>query len=120
MGRMLDLKREERLLALEVLRKSEERFRSLSQLSSDMYWEQDDQYRFTSASGNGPEWMTEWARQVVGKKRWDFNCINMTEEGWAAHVALLDARQPFHDFELCTLHESGKKVWVSVSGEPVF
>ena len=99
---------------------SERRFRSLTDLSSDMYWEQDDQYRFTSASGNGPEWMMEWARQVVGKKRWDFNSINVTEEGWAAHVALLDARQPFHDFELCNLHKSGRKTWVSVSGEPVF
>src|SRR5207302_10837141 len=30
---------------------SERRFRSLTELSSDMYWEQDDQYRFTSSSG---------------------------------------------------------------------
>ena len=37
--------------AEEAMRESEERFRSLTKLSSDMYWEQDDQFRFTSISG---------------------------------------------------------------------
>jgi diguanylate cyclase (GGDEF)-like protein/PAS domain S-box-containing protein len=92
---------------------SERRFRSLTGLSSDMYWEQDDQYRFTSSSGSGPEWI------VNGKKRWDFKYDNMSEADWAAHIALLDARKPFRDLELCRA-PSGRKVWVSVSGEPMF
>src|SRR6266852_99056 len=92
---------------------SERRFRSLTGLSSDMYWEQDDQYRFTSSSGSGPEWI------VNGKKRWDFKYDNMSEADWAAHIALLDARKPFRDLELCRA-PSGRKVWVSVSGEPIF
>jgi diguanylate cyclase (GGDEF)-like protein/PAS domain S-box-containing protein len=106
--------------AEEVVRKSEERFRSLTSLSSDMYWEQDEHYRFTSSSGSGPDWIIKGRRDAVGKTRWDFNYINMTEKDWAAHIALLDARQPFRDFELCRFDESGRKVWVSVSGEPVF
>jgi len=92
---------------------SERRFRSLTGLSSDMYWEQDDQYRFTSSSGSGPEWI------INGKKRWDFKYDNMSEADWAAHIALLDARKPFRDLELCRA-PSGRKVWVSVSGEPIF
>ncbi len=92
---------------------SERRFRSLTGLSSDMYWEQDEQYRFTSSSGSGPEWI------VNGKKRWDFKYDNMSEADWAAHIALLDARKPFRDLELCRA-PSGRKVWVSVSGEPIF
>src|SRR5258708_12428813 len=92
---------------------SERRFRSLTGLSSDMYWEQDDQYRFTSSSGSGPEWI------VNGKKRWDFKYDNMSEADWAAHIALLDARKPFRDLELCRA-PSGRKVWVSVSGAPIF
>jgi len=92
---------------------SERRFRSLTGLSSDMYWEQDDQYRFTSSSGSGPEWI------INGKKRWDFKYDNMSEADWAAHIALLDARQPFRDLELCRT-PSGWKIWVSVSGEPIF
>jgi diguanylate cyclase (GGDEF)-like protein/PAS domain S-box-containing protein len=99
---------------------SERRFRSLTGLSSDMYWEQDDQYRFTSSSGSGPEWMVEGLREAIGKRRWDFKYENMTEKDWSAHIALLDARKPFRDLEFCRLHESGGKTWIRVSGEPVF
>jgi diguanylate cyclase (GGDEF)-like protein/PAS domain S-box-containing protein len=101
----------------DMVRESEERFRSLTGLSSDMYWEQDDQYRFTSMTGTGSERVGE---QGIGKKRWDQNTINMSADDWAAHVATLDARQPFRDLELCRLDESGRKLWESVSGEPVF
>src|SRR5258705_291196 len=99
---------------------SERRFRSLTDLSSDMYWEQDDQYRFISSSGSGPEWMVNGLREAAGKRRWDFKYENMTEKDWAAHIALLDTRKPFRDLEFCRLHESGRKTWISVSGEPVF
>src|SRR5258706_242727 len=99
---------------------SERRFRSLTDLSSDMYWEQDDQYRFISSSGSGPEWMVNGLREAAGKRRWDFQYETMTETDWAAHIALLDGRKPFRDLEFCRLHESGGKTWMSVSGEPMF
>jgi diguanylate cyclase (GGDEF)-like protein/PAS domain S-box-containing protein len=99
---------------------SERRFRSLTDLSSDMYWEQDDQYRFTSASGSGPEWLIKSRDEALGKRRWDFKYENMAEEDWSAHIALLDARKPFRDLELCRVKQSGGKIWISVSGEPVF
>jgi signal transduction histidine kinase len=44
----------------------------------------------------------------------------MTADKWAEHIALLEAHKPFRDMELCRLDESGGKVWISVSGEPVF
>jgi diguanylate cyclase (GGDEF)-like protein/PAS domain S-box-containing protein len=99
---------------------SERRFRSLTELSSDLYWEQDDQYRFTSSSGSGPGWLTKSRDQALGKRRWDFKYDNMSEADWAAHIALLDARKPFHDLELSRALQTGRKVWVSVSGEPMF
>jgi diguanylate cyclase (GGDEF)-like protein/PAS domain S-box-containing protein len=102
------------------LARSEQRFRSLTELSSDMYWEQDEEYRFVAAAGSGPEWVIKGRREAFGKRRWDFPYLNMSEADWAAHIALLDARRPFRDLELCRLDESRKRVWVSVSGEPVF
>jgi diguanylate cyclase (GGDEF)-like protein/PAS domain S-box-containing protein len=112
------LKREERIES--ELSRSELRFRRLTELASDMYWEQDDQYRFTSSSGSGPEWLIKGFDRAIGKRRWDLKSLNMTAGDWAAHIALLDARKPFRDLELCKLDESGRRVWISVSGEPVF
>ena len=103
-----------------ALRESETRFRSLTELSSDLYWEQDDQYRFTSFSGTGSARARELGFDFVGKTRWEQGYLNMSAVDWSAHMAILDARQPFHDLELCRLDKSGKKIWIGVSGEPVF
>ena len=104
----------------DVLRESEERFRSLTGLSSDMYWEQDEQLRFTSMSGTGSARVNVQSFPAIGKKRWEQNYINMTADQWAEHISALEAHKPFRDMELCRLDESGKKVWISISGEPVF
>ena len=95
------------------LRRSEERFRGLTGLSSDMYWEQDAEYRFTLFRGNA-------THRLIGRKRWEQTYVNMSAADWAAHIAQLDARKPFRDLELCRLDEAGEQVWFSVSGEPVF
>ncbi len=103
--------------AEDALRGSEERFRRLTLLSSDIYWEQDDQYRFMSFSETGPEWIK---KRAIGKKRWELNYLNMRADDWAAHMSLLEARRPFRDLELCRLDQSGRRSWVSASGEAVF
>ena len=103
-----------------VARHSEARFRSLAGLSSDIYWEQDREYRYTSFSGTGTAQVNPASLQWLGQKRWEQNHINMSAADWAAHIAVLDARQPFHDLELCRLTDSGERVWTTVSGEPVF
>ncbi|HZR71155.1 MAG TPA: EAL domain-containing protein [Burkholderiales bacterium] len=104
----------------EVLRESEERFRSLTELSSDMYWEQDEQFRFTSFSGMGSQRVNVNTLKYVGKKRWEQNYVNMTADDWAQHIAVLEAHQPFRDMELCRVDDQGRKIWISISGEPVF
>ena len=104
-----------------ALRESEERFRSLTALSSDMFWEQDEQYRFTSVSGVDSGKVTQTrADLIIGKKRWEQDYTNMSADDWAKHIAILDARQPFRDLELSRPDDSGKTVWITISGEPIF
>jgi diguanylate cyclase (GGDEF)-like protein/PAS domain S-box-containing protein len=102
------------------LRESEERFRGLTTLSSDMYWQQDEEYRFTEITGSAGEWMSSRRTELLGKRRWEQQYFNMAEADWAAHRAVLEARQPFRNLELGRVNEAGEKVWVSVSGEPMF
>ncbi|GKS96888.1 EAL domain-containing protein [Acidovorax sp. SUPP2825] len=101
------------------LRVSEARFRSLSDLSSDWYWEQDASFRFIHfVGGRNPVGMEPG--EVVGRTRWELGALNMTEEDWAAHRRLLDAREPFRELELQRLASDGTAYWVSISGVPVF
>ncbi|MDA8444652.1 PAS domain S-box-containing protein/diguanylate cyclase (GGDEF) domain-containing protein [Paracidovorax valerianellae] len=101
------------------LRVSEARFRSLSDLSSDWYWEQDTAYRFIHfVSGRSTQAMAPG--EVVGRTRWEIGALNMADEDWVAHRRLLDAREPFRDLELRRLSADGTAYWVSISGVPVF
>jgi len=103
-----------------VLLESEARFRSLTELSSDWYWEMNDQFRFTRVDGN-LEAITGLARELdIGRTRWDIPAYNMSEAQWEAHRILLRAHQVFRDLELERRSSAGERVWVSVSGVPVF
>jgi diguanylate cyclase (GGDEF)-like protein/PAS domain S-box-containing protein len=101
------------------LRESEARFRSLSDLSSDWYWEHDAEGRFVQLAGdlsvNGIP-----LSSVMGRTRWEIGALNMTEADWAAHRAVLAAHQPFRDLELQRQRPDGSMHWISVSGVPVF
>ncbi len=105
-----------RVVSEQALKDSEARFRSLSQLSADVFWEQDADYRFTSFSEQHP---TRSLLAHLGKRRSELGYVNLTGADWAEHYAQLDARRTFHDLELCSI-ENGHNVWITVSGEPFF
>src|SRR5919201_3768953 len=100
--------------------RTEARFGGLVALSSDVYWEQDAQYRFTHFAGTQTEFVKDLRRTHIGRRRWDIDCLNMKPRDWAQHRALLRARLPFRDLELGRLGEDGSVRWLSVSGEPFF
>jgi len=110
--------------AEEALRASEMRFRDLSALASDWFWEQDDQFRFTYfSSGEAMVGIGQTgvdANRLIGKTRWEMPIIGVTSAQWVAHRALLDAHQPFRDFEYRVRTDSGEERWFSASGIPQF
>ena len=104
------------------LRESEARYRSLTELASDWYWEQDEQGNFTKVSGpvlemlgirvepfanDAPsqpdEWMTGWSEKERELLR-----------------ATIEARQPFLDFTFTRIKADGSQQQFRVSGEPMF
>jgi PAS domain-containing protein len=95
----------QRKQAEQVLRESEERFRSLTELSSDFYWEQDEQFRFVERN------LTEYEKRryaadadpadtVIGKTRWEIPALNLTDADWAKHRADLEAHREFRNLEI--------------------
>ncbi|MCP5196520.1 MAG: PAS domain S-box protein [Gammaproteobacteria bacterium] len=102
---------------------SETRFRDLSTLASDWFWEQDAQFRFRFFSEgvmtSALESLGVGYAELLGKTRWELP-ISFTPEQWAAHRALLEAHQPFRDLEYRVCPESGVDRWFSISGQPLF
>jgi PAS domain S-box-containing protein len=110
----------ERKRAVEALRQSEERFRTLVQFSFDVYWETDAQHRFThqefaESLADAPAVGSE-----IGKTRWEMPYLEPDEEAWRKHRETLDAHLPFRDFELARPAPDGSTRYVSVSGLPMF
>ena len=102
------------------LRQSEARFRSLTALSSDWYWEQDEQFRLTLMSDRFVERTGIDPSPFIGRPRWEQPALNLTEADWARHKAQLERHEPFFDFELEREGPDGNSIWLSVTGEPVF
>ncbi len=101
------------------LRESEERFRRLTELASDWYWEQNEIGSFTHVSGPVTEMLGLGLTEFLGgdgehaTPGW-----NLAErESLQAKIA---ARQPFLDFAFSRRTADGSLRQFRVSGEPMF
>ncbi len=101
------------------LRESEARYRSLTELASDWYWEQDENMNFTKASGPVLEMLGIRVDPLLGDAG-----VAQTE-GWNEAErkilqATIAARQPFLDFLFSRVNADGTQQQFRVSGEPMF
>lgn len=103
---------------INALQTSEERFRGLLELSTDWYWEQDSEFRFTRYPAGQPG-ADALAGSRIGKRPWDF-ASTLSETEWERHRAVLAAHQVFRDFEFGVIAPDGEIVYLLVCGEPVF
>jgi PAS domain S-box-containing protein len=104
----------------ERLLNSEARFRDLTMLSSDWYWEQDENFRFVRVEGNQETSKVLTSDGYVGKTRWDSGAHGVSEEGWAVHRAQIEAHEVFRDFQMQRVRADGSLMWVAISGTPIF
>jgi len=101
------------------LRASEARYRALTELAADWYWEQDENGNFTKVSGPVLEMLGIRVDALAG------DAGRAQVEGWneaqrealQAHIA---AREPFLDFVFDRVNADGSAQRFQVSGEPMF
>jgi PAS domain S-box-containing protein len=110
----------ERKAAEEAVRESEERFRTLTQFSFEVYWETDAQHRFVRQEFSERYSDAPQPGSEIGKTRWEVPYLEPDEEAWRNHRETLDAHLPFRDFELARPVAAGGRRYVSSSGLPVF
>jgi PAS domain S-box-containing protein len=101
------------------LRESEARYRSLTELASDWYWEQDEGGNFTKVSGPAMEMLGIRVSALAGGAR------AVPVDGWneierEELQATIAARQPFLDFAFSRVNTDGSQQRYRVSGEPMF
>ena len=97
------------------LRESEARFRSLAELASDWYWEQDENGHFTKVSGPVLEMLGIRDAVQPGDDSAGWN-----EAERQALNGMIGARRPFLDFLFTRSNGNGLKQYFRVSGEPMF
>lgn len=101
------------------LRESEARYRSLTELSSDWYWEQDENDNFTKVSGPVLEMLGIQVETLAGEA----DAASMTGFNEAERELLrttVAARQPFLDLSFSRIDTDGSPRQYRVSGEPMF
>jgi diguanylate cyclase (GGDEF)-like protein/PAS domain S-box-containing protein len=107
----------------DALAEREERAHAYARMSSDWYWEQDENLHFTWLSGGVFEKAGINAERFYGHTRLEMLADGVSEDTavrFVAHQKVLEARQPFQDFEYPIVSASGEISHVSVCGEPVF
>jgi PAS domain S-box-containing protein len=103
------------------LRESEARYRSLTELASDWYWEQDEHGNFTKVSGPVLEMLGIRVDGLAPDAPHGAGPL----PGWndaerAALQAAVEAREPFLNFVFSRTNADGSRQSFQVSGEPMF
>ena len=105
------------------LRESEARYRSLTELASDWYWEQDENMNFTKVSGPVLEMLGIQVGTLSGAQVGEagtVQAVGWNEDERKALQASIAARKPFLDFIFSRVNADGSKQKYQVSGEPMF
>lgn len=107
------------------LRESEARFRGLTELASDWYWEQDENGKFTKVSGPVLEMLGIQVESFTDNDSLTYVSDGVDASGWneAERKELQDiiaARRPFIDFSFSRTTPDGEKRFYRVSGTPMF
>ncbi len=101
------------------LRESEARFRRLTELSSDWYWEQDENGHFTKIFGPVLEMLGIRVDDSLGNP-WEDQGARWNETEREILESNLASRRPFLDFVYSRTHPDGSRQYLMVSGEPMF
>ena len=109
------------------LRESEARYRSLTELASDWYWEQDENMKFTKVSGPVLEMLGIQVDSILEDTNTDIAIKpnNRKKPIWNEKErellqAKITAREPFLDFVFSRQNTDGSQQKFQVSGEPMF
>ncbi len=116
-GTMLDVT--DMKLASIALLDSEDRFRSIANLTSTSYWETDEHQRLTQVVLHGVD-TGAVATQWLGCSHWELPGARWDQTERLVLDANIAARRAFRDFNFCMLNRHGDRQYLQICGAPVF
>ena len=109
----------ERKKAEEDLMKSEEKFRSLTEATSDWVWEVDQHGVYTYASPKVLDLLGYEPEEIIGKTPFDLMPPDEAKRIAAEFGAIVETKKPFDRLENVNLHKDGHQVVLETSGVPI-
>jgi two-component system, cell cycle sensor histidine kinase PleC len=90
-----------------------------AEVSSNWFWEMDENLRFSWFSKNIEKYMGVPREWNYGKTRAELGVPDSSQQEWEEHLETLREHKPFKDFVYRWASPQGH-IWLSVSGKPVF
>ena len=103
-----------------ALTASEQRFRDLTDASSDWIWEMGPDMRFTYISERFFEVTGTPIAQLIGRTRSEVVDLPSDDPVWQVHLDELGNHRPFRGFTYPHRNQDGQVRWVRTSGKPVY
>ena len=104
-----------------ALSESERRFQDIAEVGGDWIWDTDRDHRFTDLMVGNTRLMPIPLEKFVGKTRWEVAGADPDKNSyWAEHKAVVEAHRPFRGFRYSVEMSSVERLYLSVSGKPVF
>ena len=107
-ARILDLEKENKILT------------EFADLSSDWFWEQDTEFRFTRFFGMSTQKLRRDQQLFIGQLRWEMPIHGLTPEELSTHIECCEQHKPFHDFEYEVPGNDNQLQRYVISGSPLF
>jgi PAS domain S-box-containing protein len=104
----------------EALRKSRERFRSLTEVTSDWIWEVDKNGFYTYSSPKVFDILGYRAEEIVGKSPFDLMPSPEADQVFKIFNDIRASQKSFDCLENTNLHKNGHSVILETSGVPIF
>ena len=102
---------------LTELAASEGRFRDLTELSADWFWETDAEHRITWISAGGSVATLFGNLPTFGKRFWEIPRVEVEPRALEAHLERLGEQLPFFDLEIQRTDERGARLIHIISGQ---
>ena len=106
--------------AEEAVRESRERFRNLTEMTSDWIWEVDNNGYYTYASPKIYDILGYKAEEIIGKTPFDLMPTEEADRVFKIFNAIRASQQPFHCLENINRHKKGHSMVLETSGIPIF